>query len=163
MSTTVNSTKRIPLRELSQLNIRESLGMSAEEFQAIGKMGAMFYQQGNVDKAQTIFEGMLELEPENDAVHSALGAVLTNRRQDDEALIHLNKAIKINETEIASFVNRAEVYLRKSEVELAIADLKWAIQLDPLEKDPGANRARAMVLGIHQAIEAQNAQKLTNN
>lgn len=142
---------------------REEIGMSMEEFVAIGEMGTMFYTQGNTEKAQIIFEGMLELEPENDAVHSALGAVLTNTRQDEQALIHLNKAIELNETEIASFVNRAEVYLRKYEFESAVEDLRRAIELDPSEEDPGANRARAMVLGIHQMIESQTAQEKAKN
>jgi hypothetical protein len=32
--------------------------------------------------------------------------------------------------------------------------LKKAIELDPDEKDAGANRARAMVLGIYQVIKS---------
>ena len=147
----------------SESSLRETVGISAEEFQSMGNMGAMFYEQGQFEKAQTIFEGMLELEPENDAVLSALGAVLTQQRQDDEALIHLNKAIAINDSEIASFVNRAEVLLRQSEFERAVEDLTEAIRLDPQEKDAGANRARAMVLGIHQMIEAQKAQQAAEN
>jgi tetratricopeptide (TPR) repeat protein len=146
-----------------QPNLLETVGISAEEFQAMGNMGAMFYEQGQFDKAQTIFEGMLELEPENDAVLSALGAVLTQQRQDDEALIHLNKAIELNDSEIASFVNRAEVRLRQSEFQSAVDDLTEAIRLDPHEKDAGANRARAMVLGIHQMIEAQKAREAAEN
>lgn len=152
------------LKSVSQpKSMREELGMSVEEFTAMGEMGAMFYMQGNTEKAQIIFEGMLELDPENDAVLSALGAVLTTTRQDEQALVHLNKAIEMNGTEIASFVNRGEIYLRKYEFESAIADLSRAIDLDPLEADPGANRARAMVLGIHQMIESQKAQEKAKN
>jgi Flp pilus assembly protein TadD len=131
------------------------LKMSNEEFQAIGEIGAMFYEQGNLDKAQTIFEGLVEIDPKSDAAHSALGALLTKRRDDENALIHLNKAIELNNAQIAPFVNRAEVYLRQQRFETAVADLKRAIELDTQEKDAGANRARAMVLGIYQAIETQ--------
>ena len=132
-----------------------ALRMSNEEFRAIGEIGAMFYEQGNLDKAQTIFEGLVEIDPESDAAHSALGALLTKRRDDAKALVHLNKAVELNDLQIAPFVNRAEVYLRQSRFEAAVADLKRAIELDPKEKDAGANRARAMVLGIYQAIETQ--------
>ena len=133
--------------------------MSSEEFLAIGEIGAMFYEQGNLDKAQTIFEGLVEIDPASDAAHSALGALLTKRRDDEKALIHLNLAIELNDKQIAPFVNRAEVYLRQQRFETAVADLKRAIELDPQEKDAGANRARAMVLGIYQAIETQKAQQ----
>lgn len=142
---------------------RERIGMSAQEFQAIGEMGAMFYEQGQFEKAQTIFEGMLELEPENEAVLSALGAVLTQQREDERALTYLDKAIALNDTEIASFVNRAEVLIRKNDFERAVEDLTKAVKLDPEEKDAGANRARAMVLGIHQMIEAQKARQAAEN
>lgn len=146
------------------MNMREQIGMSAQEFQSMGSMGAMFYEQGQFDKAQTIFEGMLGLEPDNDAVLSALGAVLTQRRNDEQALVYLNRAIELNDSEISSHVCRAEVRLRQHEFESAVKDLSRAIELDPQEKDPGANRARAMVLGIHQMIESEKAkQKARNN
>ena len=38
------------------------------------------------------------------------------------------------------------------------ADLKRAIELDPAEEDHGANRARAIVLGLHEAFEAKEAE-----
>jgi tetratricopeptide (TPR) repeat protein len=138
-----------------------TLRMSKEEFLAIGEIGAMFYEQGNLDKAQMIFEGLIEIDPGSDAAHSALGALLTKKRDDETALIHLNKSVELNNLQIAPFVNRAEVLLRQSCFEAAVADLKRAIELDPQEKDAGANRARAMVLGIYQAIETQkeNQQK----
>ena len=45
--------------------------------------------------------------------------------------------------------------LRQQRVDEAMVDLKKAIELDPNEEDMGANRARAMVLGIQQALEAK--------
>jgi tetratricopeptide (TPR) repeat protein len=147
-----NQTNQTPFRG-------QKVSMSPEEFMAIGEIGAMFYEQGNLDKAQTIFEGLVEIDPQSDAAHAALGALLTKRRDDENALVHLNKALELNSNEIAPFVNRAEVYLRRQRFEAAVVDLKCAIELDPQEKDAGANRARAMVLGIYQAIESQKAEQ----
>lgn len=137
--------------------------VSDEDFQSIGEIGAMYYEQGNLDKAETIFEGLVELKPDNSAAHSALGGLLTYKREDEKALIYLTKAIGLDDKQIAPFVNRGEVYLRQSKLDLAVADLKRAIELDPQEKDAGANRARAMILGIYQAIESQKTQKSENN
>lgn len=137
--------------------------VSDEDFQSIGEIGAMYYEQGNVEKAETIFEGLVELKPENGAAHSALGALLTLKRDDEKAITHLSRAIELDDKQIAPFVNRGEVYLRQTKFELAVADLKRAIELDPQEKDAGANRARAMVLGIYQAIESQKMQQAENN
>lgn len=135
--------------------VREQLGMTREEFQEMGAIGAMFYQQGNLEKARTIFEALVELDPNNADAQSALGALFTRIGNDDEGLAHLNRAIELDSKQIAPYVNRAEIYIRRREMEKAIVDLRRAIELDPNESDPGANRARAIVLGIHQALEAK--------
>jgi tetratricopeptide (TPR) repeat protein len=134
--------------------LRRRLNVSEAEFRRMGSIGAMYYEQGVLDKAQTIFEGLIELDPESVDAHSALGALYTRLQRDDEALVHLNRALALDDEQIAAHVNRAEVYLRRQEIKLAMADLERAMKLDPEEKDPGANRARAMVIGIHEAMEA---------
>lgn len=134
---------------------REQLGVTAQEFQELGEIGAMYYSLGSLDKAQTIFEGLVEMDPESGDAFSALGALFTRKRQDEDALHYLNRAIEINDEQIAPHVNRAEVLLRQQRVDEAMVDLKKAIELDPNEEDMGANRARAMVLGIQQALEAK--------
>jgi hypothetical protein len=67
----------------------------------------------------------------------------------------LSRAIELNDKEISAYVNRAEVLLRQHKGEAAVADLKRAIELDPKQENPTANRARAMVMGIHDALEAK--------
>lgn len=141
----------------------QKLGITPEQIQSIGELGAMYYYQGELDKAQTIFEGLVEADEDNSGAQSALGALYMRKGEIDAAKTHLDKAIDLDKTQIAPFVNRAEFYLRKQDVEAAVADLKEAIELDPEEKDPGANRARAMVLGIYQEIEAQRAQQQAEN
>jgi tetratricopeptide (TPR) repeat protein len=147
----------------SMLKVPAEVDVSDEDFQSIGEIGAMYYEQGNLEKAETIFEGLVELKPDSGAAHSALGGLLTYKREDEKALKHLTKAIGLDDKQIAPFVNRGEVYLRQSKFDLAVADLKRAIELDPQETDAGANRARAMILGIYQAIESQKTQKSENN
>jgi tetratricopeptide (TPR) repeat protein len=137
-----------------ETTLRAKLGITKAEFEEMGAIGAMYYEQGILDKARTIFEGMVEIDPDSADAHSALGALHT-RLQSDDAIRHLSRAIALDARQIAPHVNRAEVYLRKQMMEEAVADLKCAIELDPEQKDPGANRARAMVLGIHEALEAR--------
>ena len=120
----------------------------------MGRVGAMYYQQGNFEKARTIFEGLVELDPESADAHSALGGLLTLQQDDETAVEHLNKAIEIDPSKIAPYVNLGEIYIRQQKIEAAVANLKKAIELDPDERDAGANRARAMVLGIYQVIKS---------
>src|SRR5215203_3593927 len=134
--------------------VREKLNISPQEFAEMGRVGAMYYQQGNFEKARTIFEGLVELEPENANAHSALGGLLTLQQDDSRAVEHLSRAIELNPSQIAPYVNLGEIYIRRQRIEEAVAYLKQAIELDPDERDAGANRARAMVLGIYQVIKA---------
>lgn len=136
--------------------IREQLDISSTEFREMGNVGAMYYQQGNLEKARTIFEGLVELDPQSADAHSALGALLTLQQQDDLAIEHLEKAVELKPEQIAPYVNLGEIFIRWQKLEEAVANLKKAIELDPDENDPGANRARAMVLGIYQVIQADN-------
>jgi Tfp pilus assembly protein PilF len=116
----------------------------------------MYYNRGDLAKARTVFEGLVAMDPASSDAHAALGALLTRTIESDLALEHLNKAIELNETEIAAYVNRAEIKLRQKQGESAVADLKRAIALDPRQKNPAANRARAMVMGIHDALAAKS-------
>ena len=134
--------------------VREKLNISPQEFAEMGRVGAMYYQQGNFEKARTIFEGLVELDPESANAHSALGGLLTLQQEDKAAIRHLNKALEINPSQIAPYVNLGEIYIRQQQIEEAVANLKKAIELDPDETDAGANRARAMVLGIYQIIKS---------
>lgn len=133
--------------------VKEKLNISNQEFMEMGRIGAMYYQQGNIDKARTIFEGLVELDPQSANAHAALGGLLTLQQDDERAIAHLEKAIGIDPSQIAPYVNLGEIFIRRQEIERAVMNLKKAIDLDPSEKDPGANRARAMVMGIYQIIK----------
>jgi tetratricopeptide (TPR) repeat protein len=134
--------------------VREKLNITPQEFAEMGRVGAMYYQQGNFDKARTIFEGLVELDPDSANAHSALGGLLTLQQDDEKAVAHLNRAVEINPSQIAPYVNLGEIYIRQQKIEDAVANLKKAIELDPDELDAGANRARALVLGIYQVINS---------
>ncbi len=138
-----------------QVSPRQRLGVDDQEFQAMGEVGAMYYRHGNLDKARTIFEGLVEMDPSSAAAHSALGALLTRTEEFEQALKHLDRAVELDPEEIAPYVNRAEIFIRQGRAEEAVTNLKRAVALDPHEKDPAANRARAMALGIAQALKSQ--------
>lgn len=137
--------------------VREALNITPEEFMEMGRIGAMYYEQGKYDSARKIFEGLVELDPTSADAHAALGGLFTQIEEDDKALVHLKKAIEIQPEQIAPYVNLGEVYLRKHNLEESVANLKIAVELDPKEQDGGANRARAMLLGLHEAFEQLKA------
>ena len=134
-------------------SLAEQIGLTDQEFNAMGEIGAIYYQQGELEKARTIFEGLVELNPRSAAAHAALGALYTRIGEDDRALEHLNRAIDLDPQMIAPYVNRAEVMIKRGQAEQAVADIRRAVELDPEEKDAAANRGRALAVAIAEAVQ----------
>jgi tetratricopeptide (TPR) repeat protein len=136
-------------------SIRQKLNLSPDEVSEIANISSMYLRQGNLEKAKLIFEGLAELDSELFEVQSCLGAFYTQTRDDEKALYHLNKAILINPDIIAPYVNRAEVNMRRQQIEEVVADILKVIKLDSNVINPDANRARTMLLGIFDAFKAK--------
>jgi tetratricopeptide (TPR) repeat protein len=136
-------------------NLRDKIGVTPEEILEIATIGSIFYKQGNLDKAKIIFEGLNELDSGMFEIQSCLGAFYTRVREDDKALLHLNKAISLNPENVAPYVNRAEVNIRRFNIEEVVTDILTVIRLDPKISDPDANRARTMLLGIYDALKTK--------
>lgn len=135
---------------------REKLNILPQEFGEMRRVGAIYFQEGNFEKARTIFEGLVELDPESATAHSALGGLLTLKQKDAAAIEHLNRAIELNPSQIAPYVNLGEIYIRQGKIGDALVNLKRAIELDPDEQDAGANRARVMVSEIYRITKPEN-------
>ena len=121
-----------------------------EEFLKRGREGATAYNHGDYITARSIFEDLVEADPNSADAHAALGALLTQIRENDHALVQLNRALELNPQELSAYVNRGEVYLRFGRRSEAEADLKKAISFDSTGKNPVVNRARGLLKGtIH--------------
>jgi len=136
---------------------RQLLGVTDQEFEAMGKLGTMYYEQGDLDRARIVFQGMVEADPSSSSAHAALGALYVRTGHDEVAIQHLNRAIELDSNQLSAYVNRAEVELKFKQPEKAVADLKRAMELDPTGQDPAANRARMMALALNQALKARNS------
>jgi tetratricopeptide (TPR) repeat protein len=137
------------------ISFRQSSGISVAEIIEIANIGSMFLRQGNIDKAQVVFEGLVELDSDIFEIQSCLGSFYTTIREDEKALYHLNKAISLDSENISPYVNRAEINIRRFKIDEVIADITQAIQLDPKITNPDANRARTMLLGIYDAFNTK--------
>jgi tetratricopeptide (TPR) repeat protein len=137
------------------ISLRENLGISINEILEIANIGSMFLRQGNIEKARAIFEGLGELDSEIFEIQSSLGAFYTQIRDDEKALYHLDKALLINSNSISPLVNRAEINIRKQKLDEVITDILKVIELDLNVRNPDANRARVMLLGIYDAFKTK--------
>jgi tetratricopeptide (TPR) repeat protein len=136
-------------------SLREKIGISLDEVLEIATIGSIFYKQGNLEKAKTVFEGLVELDSDIFEIQSCLGSFYTRTREDEKALFHLDKAILLNPEIIAPYVNRAEVNIRRFNIEEVVKDILTVVKLDPKIINPDANRARTMLLGIYDAFKTK--------
>lgn len=135
-----------------KVSLQDIAGLSDRDINAILVMGSMMYEQGRYREAEDLFRGAVLLNKNNPLAHSGLGTVLTASGKNDEALTALSEAIRLDDTDIASYVNRGEIHLKNANFPAASDDFRKAVELDPEAKDPGANRARAIVVGMSQLV-----------
>ena len=120
------------------------------QFQAIAALAFNYYQQGKLKEAETIFSGLQLLNPNLYYSYAGLGAVAMAKKPADldKAQANLSKAAQLNPADPSVQANLGEVLLRRAKFDEAAKYFKRALELDPQQKDPGANRARAIISGL---------------
>jgi Flp pilus assembly protein TadD len=86
---------------------------------------------------------------------AGLGAVHLIEGRLAEAEESLKQAAAIDSGDATVQANLGEVLLRQGRFDEAKPYLHRAMELDPEQTDPGANRARAILLGISAAIASE--------
>lgn len=149
-------------------SMSDALEFTEQDLSNIAGMAVALYQDGKVENALRLLEGLRCLRPDKAEYWSASGAALTRLERYEEALPILSVALKMNASDTASLVNRAECYLALADNEMAAKDLEAAIDLDPQEQDPAANRARQLAFAMYTffevcSLEALDTAEVTEN
>lgn len=128
---------------------------------------AIYLLLGAYDRAQADLNEALKLEPENPKVQYNQGALYLKQGANDKALEHFSGMISksIGATKDV-FGSRAVIYLKRGQINEALADLDQAIKLDPNFYDGHMNRgtANAMLGRSKEALaDFDQALKLNPN
>ncbi|MBI3186068.1 MAG: tetratricopeptide repeat protein [Myxococcales bacterium] len=142
------------------MTLQELSAISGPEMLEMAVIGFSMYEQGKYDDARVVFQGLSTLDPKEGYYRTALGAVFLAQENLEAAEDCFNQAIKLNASEIASYVNRGEVYLRQGKILEAAQDFKRAVDLDPENKDPLSQRARILAAAALETLEAARAEAL---
>ena len=145
----------------NQAGLNEYIGLEEHELRAIASLAVRLYEQGRTPEARTVFQGLIALDPNLYLGNAALGAMDLTDGRLDSALSHLTKAVELNPDDPSVHANLGEVLLRRARSTEAQEHFQRAESLDPLSRDPGANRARAIMAGLNLAApETQETQPL---
>ena len=132
-----------------------ALGLSEVQVKAIAALGYTVFQQGRFRDADVLFRGVVALDNKNYLGYAGLGAIAmaTNPPDLNAAHTNLSKAVQLNPNDATVQANLGEVLLKQGKLEEAKGHLEKAFQLDPGHNDPGANRARAIIVGLDMIIK----------
>jgi tetratricopeptide (TPR) repeat protein len=128
-------------------------GLNKQELDAIEVLGFQLYEQGRNAEAQSIFRGFIALNQRRYTGYAGMGALALAERKLDEAARWLEQALERNADDPTVHANLGETLLRLGQFEPARAEFEKAFQLDPQQKDLGANRARALLAAMKVVIE----------
>jgi tetratricopeptide (TPR) repeat protein len=137
------------------------LGVNETQLKSIVALGYNKYQQGKLDDANTMFRGAAALDANNYLGFAGAGAVALARKPADleAAYTNLSRAAELKPDDASIQANLGETLLRQGKVLEAKEHLEKAFALDPNHKDPGVNRARALVSGIDAIIQEAQRRK----
>jgi len=153
-----NAAKRI----IAGDQLSDVLGVTDTQLQALAALGYNLYQQGKLKEAETLFRGLVATSDKSWYGYAGLGAVALAKQPADltTAQQNLEKAATLNPKDPTVQANLGEVLLRQAKFDEAAKQFKRALELDPQQKDPGANRARAIISGLNTVMaEVQRLQK----
>lgn len=135
--------------------------MSRQELFDIAAQGQLFFDTGKLDEAATVFEGLVALDPYEGSFHTGLGAVYQQRQKLDEACIEYDRALALNEQDLAARCNRAEIRVQQRDFDAAADDIKEIALRDPEGASGHSQRAKVLAMALasmaQQAMEADGA------
>jgi Tfp pilus assembly protein PilF len=146
-----NAAKRIRAGEQPAA----ALGLSETQVKAMAALGYTVFQQGRFKDAEVLFRGVVALDNNYYLGYAGLGAIAmaTEPPDLDAANTNLSRAAQLNPNDATVQANLGEVLLKQGKLDEAKAHLEKAFQLDPGRNDPGANRARAIVVGLDMIMK----------
>ena len=144
-----------------QITYSELTGIPQKELFQLAEAGHLKLTYGRVQEARELFECLVKLDPHNFYYHAALGSVYQKLKKYVEAVFEYTEALRYNPDDVASMVNRGEIYLIHKNFRKAAEDFRAAILKDPSGRNNYSNRARSLVIAIKRNLQLQkpNAEK----
>lgn len=159
---------------LGDLTLAQLEGISAEDIYAVADMGYDLFEEGKIEDARKIFEGLYTYNPMDPYFHSVLGSIYQRQSQFAEAARHYVSAVQLYPEDVTTWTNLGETQLQwaaelqqNGDAERAAEAFTGAVEAltqavertDAAEPNDSALRARALIsvaAGIYEARQAAN-------
>ncbi len=109
--------------------LKDVRGYSDEELYTVARTAYLFFHQGKLREARTLFQGLFAVNPLDAYFARALGVIELAAGNPDGAAQAYDVAIKLSPSDPDGYVGRAEVRMAQNQKNLALDDLRRAAQL----------------------------------
>lgn len=135
-----------------ELSLAELQGVSEEALTKLAEIGYKLFNQGKLERARRIFEGLLALAPREPYFLLAMGAIAQRQERVEEAERWYSGVLASTPANVVALVNRAEARLALGKLKQAAVDLVAACRADPTAREPGTRRAQALLKELRQSL-----------
>jgi Flp pilus assembly protein TadD len=137
-----------------ELTWAEVEGITYDEARGIAQTGCELAAAGRLKEAQTIFEGLIAINPRDTSAHAALGTVHQRLGKPQEARASFDRALELFDGNVVALAARGELRLRHGDAE-GIQDLVRAVEVDARGASLAGKRARAILGVIASRLQAK--------
>ena len=134
-----------------QVSLGAVADWNKDEIRIISEIAYSLAQQGCYEEAIILFEGLLAIAPATAYFQAALGALHLRLKNLSQAINHLDAALKIEETDVISLVNRGEAFLLDGKVGQARQDLEKALRIAAQRPSKQESINNEMILSVKRA------------
>jgi tetratricopeptide (TPR) repeat protein len=119
-------------------------GVSRQRAAELAVFGHKLFEDGRLDEARQVFEGLVATGLEDAFAHTMLGTIYLANKDRDRALALFEAALAIDPDDLAARVYRGEIRLAQGHARLALDDLKRVAAKGPKD-DPFTDRAKRLL------------------
>jgi len=138
---------------MGDITASDMMGLTRDELYMIAKRGYELMEQGKLDQANQVYEGLVYLDPYDPYFYTVLGSIRQQQEDLDGALQLYEQALKMQPWNINALTNRGEIRFKQGHLTDAFQDFQRVIELDPDDKNRSTLRAKAIVLALKEALE----------
>jgi tetratricopeptide (TPR) repeat protein len=130
-----------------------TLAVTGENDVAHNNLGFLFLRRGELDKALSEFQAALDIRSRNTGTHYSLGAALiqsnlgnalARKQLWDEAIDHLQEAVRLRPDYADAYFNLGSVLFQQGRIDQAIVQWKKALAIRPRDAEAHRNVASAL-------------------
>ncbi len=152
--------KRVEAFVAGYITLGDLEGITKPEQYEMAQVGHAHLVAGRLDKAETIFSGLMALDPFDPYFHLALGSIAQQQGKLEDAETSYTRALKYNPFSASTLANRGEVRVQLGKLEAGAEDLIKAAELDPAGKEQATVRARATLLVLKEQLAKLESEEL---